>query len=100
MDIKDFYYELPENHIAKKPLKRRDESKLLVLKEDGDIEHTFFYNIINYFSDGDVLVLNNTKVIKSKVSAKKKTGGKVELLFFKDFLEKKNILFSKRTFKR
>ncbi|MCX7990997.1 MAG: tRNA preQ1(34) S-adenosylmethionine ribosyltransferase-isomerase QueA [Proteobacteria bacterium] len=99
MDIKDFYFDLPESYIAKRPLEKRDSSKLLVLKKNGEIEHTFFYNIINFFSPGDVLILNNTKVIKSKVEARKKTGGKVELLFFKDFAHRKIYCLAKGNLK-
>lgn len=89
MNINEFIFELPENYIAKKPISERDEAKLLVIKPDGSYEHTFFYKIIEYFSEGDLLVLNDTKVLKARVFARKKTGGKVELLFFKDFIKDK-----------
>lgn len=99
MDIKEFYFELPEEYIAKRPLKKRDTSKLLVLKPNGEIDHTCFLKISDFFSEGDVLVLNNTKVIKAKVEAKKKTGGKVELLFFRDFFKEKIYCLAKGNLK-
>ena len=82
--LSDFNYELPKKLIAQYPSDKRDESKLLVLRRDnGKIEHLIFKDIVNYFNEGDVLVLNKTKVIPARLLGKKKTGGKIELLLLK-----------------
>lgn len=68
MRLSDFYYELPKEYIAQSPIDKRDESKLMVIdKCSGDIEHKKFYDVVNYMDDGDVLVLNNTKVIPARL---------------------------------
>ncbi len=85
MDVKDFYYELPEELIAQDPLDRRSDSRLMVLdKESGDVEHRHFYDIKEYLRPGDCLVINNTKVIPARlIGQREKTGGKVEVLLLK-----------------
>ncbi|MDD5527443.1 MAG: tRNA preQ1(34) S-adenosylmethionine ribosyltransferase-isomerase QueA [Patescibacteria group bacterium] len=83
--LRDFDFNLPDDLIATKPAEPRDSSRLLVLdKKTGKIEHKHFYDIIDYLHAGDVLVLNNSKVIPARLWAKKKeTGGKVEVLLHK-----------------
>lgn len=82
MDLKEFYYELPEELIAQEPLKERDKSRLLVLKkETGEMEHKIFYEIINYMNEGDCLVLNNTKVIPARlIGEREDTRGTIEFV--------------------
>ena len=81
LKLSDFDYDLPKEFIAKFPSVQRDESKLLVLYRDtGKIEHKIFRDIVNYFTDGDVLVINKTKVIPARLFGKKETGGKMEIL--------------------
>ena len=64
MELKEFYYDLPEELIAQVPIKNRDESRLMVLnRKSQTIEHKIFKDIINYLEPGDCLVRNNTKVI-------------------------------------
>ncbi len=89
MKVSDFYFDLPEELIAQVPIKKRSESKLLVLYESGEIAHRKFINIVDFFGEDDVIVLNNTRVLKAKIYGRKKTGGIVELLFFKAKEEKK-----------
>ena len=86
MNIEDFNYELPEELIAQTPLEKRDESKLLILdKNTGNIIHSKFHNIIDYLIPGDVLVLNNTKVIPARlIGEKEETRAVIELLLLKD----------------
>lgn len=86
MKVEDFDYYLPENLIAQTPLKNRSESRLLVLdKETGDITHTKFYNIIDYLNPGDVLVINDTKVIPARlIGEKEDTKAHIELLLLKN----------------
>lgn len=81
MKLHEFHYDLPEALIAQYPLAKRANARLLVLKRDtAEIRHRYFYEIIEYFSPGDVLVLNNTKVYKARIIGKKETGGKVDIL--------------------
>ncbi len=85
MDIKDFYYDLPENLIAQTPLKDRTASRLMVLdRKSGTIEHKHFYDICDYLNEGDCLVLNNTRVIPARLyGSKEGSGGKIEFLLLK-----------------
>ena len=81
MDVKDFYYNLPEELIAQTPIEKRDESRLMILnRENQTIEHKTFKNIIDYLKPGDVLVRNNTKVIPARLYGKKETGANIEFL--------------------
>ena len=85
MDVKDFYYDLPQELIAQDPLEDRSSSRLLVLnKETGEMEHTDFKHIINYLNPEDCLVLNNTKVIPARLFGEKEgTQAKIEILLLK-----------------
>ena len=89
MNVTDFDYNLPEELIAQTPLKKRDSSRLLVLdKNNGDIKHETFSNITDYLRKGDVLVLNDTKVIPARlIGIKEETGAVIELLLLKDLGE-------------
>ena len=85
MDVKDFYFDLPQELIAQDPLEDRSSSRLLVLdKNTGAIEHRVFKDIVNYLRPGDCLVINDTKVIPARLfGVKKDTGAKIELLLLK-----------------
>ena len=85
MNKKDFFYKLPEELIAQTPLKNRDDSRLLVLdKLTGHITHKYFKDIINYFNKGDVLILNNTRVIPARLYGSRKDSlSKIEILLLK-----------------
>jgi len=90
MNLSDFDYKLPKELIAQKPIKPRDHSRLLVLnKENGKIEHKYFYNLDKYFKKGDILVLNNTKVFPARLIGKKESGAKMEIFLHK--FKEKNI---------
>ena len=81
MDLKEFYYDLPEELIAQVPIQKRDESRLMVLdRNNKTIEHKIFKDILNYLKPGDCLVRNNTKVIPARIYGKKETGANVEFL--------------------
>ena len=81
MQVSEFNYELPEELIAQVPIKKRDESRLMVLnRKNQTIEHKIFKDIIDYLKPGDVLVRNNTKVIPARIYGKKETGANVEFL--------------------
>ena len=85
MELKEFYYDLPEELIAQVPIKNRDESRLMVLnRKNQTIEHKVFRDIINYLQPGDCLVRNNTKVIPARLYGKKETGANVEFVLLKN----------------
>jgi S-adenosylmethionine:tRNA ribosyltransferase-isomerase len=81
----DFDYELPVNFIAQSPLEQRDSSRLLLLnRHSGEICHAIFLNIGDFLKQGDILVLNETRVIPARLYARKlASGGKVEILLLR-----------------
>ncbi|MCC8025185.1 MAG: tRNA preQ1(34) S-adenosylmethionine ribosyltransferase-isomerase QueA [Clostridium sp.] len=85
MDVKDFYFDLPQELIAQDPLEDRSSSRLLVLDKDtGAVQHRIFKDIVEYLRPGDCLVINDTKVIPARLfGVKKDTGAKVEILLLK-----------------
>lgn len=85
MDVKDFYYELPQELIAQDPLPDRASSRLMVLdKNTGEVEHRVFRDILDYLRPGDCLVINNTKVIPARLyGVKEGTQAKIEVLLLK-----------------
>lgn len=84
--VEDFNYDLPEELIAQTPLEKRDESRLMVLdKLTGQIEHKHFSDIIDYLHPGDVLVLNDTKVLPARlIGTKEETNATIEILLLKN----------------
>ena len=84
MKTTDFHYHLPESSIAQTPAEPRDFSRLLVLdRAAGGLDHRTFREIVDYLQPGDLLVLNQTRVIPARIFARKETGGKVELLLLR-----------------
>lgn len=84
MKINDFDYNLPEELIAQKPAEKRDSSRLLVVHRENDtVEHKHFYDILDYLKKGDLLVLNDSRVIPARIYGQKSTGAKVEFLLIK-----------------
>ncbi len=86
MNILEYDYDLPQKFIAQTPLKNRSDSKLLLLnKDNGNIKEDVFKNIGKYLKKGDVLVLNDTKVIPARlIGEKEETKAVIELLLLKD----------------
>lgn len=81
MLVKDFDYYLPKELIAQEPAKQRDESRLMVVPKHGDIQHRRFSDLQEFVNPGDVLVLNDTRVMKARLQGTREdTGGKVEVL--------------------
>ncbi|MBD2860166.1 tRNA preQ1(34) S-adenosylmethionine ribosyltransferase-isomerase QueA [Spongiibacter sp. KMU-158] len=80
MQRRDFYFELPDELIAYQPCPERDASRLLVMGEQGGVEHRQFREILDLLNPGDLLVFNNTRVIPARLFAAKETGGRVEIL--------------------
>ncbi len=82
MKTSDFYYDLPHELIAQTPVEPRDSSRLMILnRRTGDILHRHFYDILDYLNPGDLLVVNNSRVIPARLYGKRQdTGADVELL--------------------
>ena len=79
MLVDEFDYRLPPELIAQEPLDERDRSRLMVLKRsDGSIEHRRFTDLLSYLREGDVLVLNNTRVIPARLMGRKNGGALAE----------------------
>ncbi len=85
MRTQDFLFEYPPEGVAQEPLSERDASRMMVLNRSAaTIADSFFREFPSYFQEGDVLVLNNTKVIPARLCAQKKSGGKIEVLLVRD----------------
>lgn len=85
LNRKTYYYDLPESQIAQTPVEPRDSSRLLVYNRKLDkLEHKHFYDIIDYLNPGDVLVLNNSRVLPARIiGLKEETNAKIEVLLQK-----------------
>lgn len=84
MKLSDFMYDLPEERIAQTPVEPRDHSRLLVLHRDShEIRHRHFYNVIEYLNPGDVLVINETRVIPARLYGVRSGGGACEVLLLR-----------------
>lgn len=84
MQTNDFDYHLQPERIAQTPVEPRHASRLMVLRrEREELEHTIFWNVGDYLKSGDVLVINQTRVIPARLFGRKPTGGKVELLLLR-----------------
>ncbi len=85
MKTKDFDYYLPEELIAQTPIKKRDDSRLMLLdKTTGEIEHRHFYELPELLAPGDCLVMNDSRVIPARLFGRRVTGGAVEVLLLRD----------------
>jgi len=86
MKLSEFKFELPSGLIAFYPAENRDESRLMVVHRDsGKIEHKFFKDIIDYFDEGDTLVINDTEVFPARLYGnKEKTGAKIEVFLLRE----------------
>src|ERR1017187_6717389 len=86
MKLSQFKFNLPDNLIATHPAKNRDEARMMVLhRKTGKIEHKIFKDILKYFDDGDVMILNNTKVFPARLYGnKEKTGALIEVFLLRE----------------
>jgi len=86
MKLSNFNFNLPAELLAEFPAENRDESRLMVVhRKTGEIEHKMFKDIIDYFDDGDVMVLNNTKVFPARLYGnKEKTGARIEVFLLRE----------------
>ena len=86
MKLSQFKFNLPKELLAEHPAKNRDESRLMVVnRKTGKIEHKVFKDIINYFDNGDVMIMNDTKVFPARMYGnKEKTGAKIEVFLLRE----------------
>src|SRR5437870_4880018 len=86
MKLSQFKFNLPRDLVADYPAKNRDESRMMVInRKTGKIEHKIFRDIINYFDDGDAMILNDTKVFPARLYGnKEKTGAKIEVFLLRE----------------
>ena len=90
MKLSDFMYDLPEERIAQTPVEPRDHSRLMVLnRRDHSIAHRHFYDVIDYLNPGDVLVINETRVIPARLIGERAGGGACEILLLKQLAPKR-----------
>ncbi|MBO6118432.1 MAG: tRNA preQ1(34) S-adenosylmethionine ribosyltransferase-isomerase QueA [Bacteroidales bacterium] len=89
MKLSQFKYNLPKESVALHPSKERDECRLMVVHKDtGDIEHKTFKDILNYFDEGDLFVMNDTKVFPARlIGTKEKTNAKIEVFLLREINE-------------
>ena len=84
LNTKSYFYDLPEELIAQTPAEPRDSSRLLVYhKSSGEIAHKIFRDVLDYLKPGDVLVVNNTRVLPARLYGKKESGAQIEVLLLK-----------------
>ncbi len=86
MKLSHFNFELPEKLLANRPAPERDEARLMIVnREKGTFEHKMFKDVIDYFDDGDVMILNNTKVFPARMYGnKEKTGARIEVFLLRE----------------
>lgn len=86
MKLSQFKFNLPESLLATEPADNRDESRLMVLHKDtGEIEHKIFKDVVDYFDEDDVMILNNTKVFPARLyGSKEKTGATIEVFLLRE----------------
>ncbi len=94
MKLSEFHFDLPEELIAEHPTDNRDESRLMVVHRDtGKIEHKLFKDLIDYFNEDDVMIMNNTKVFPARMYGnKEKTGAKIEVFLLRE-LNRESLLW-------
>ncbi len=94
MKLSEFSFDLPEELIAEYPSENRDEARLMVVHRDtGKIEHRLFKDVIDYFDEGDVMIMNNTRVFPARMYGnKEKTGAKIEVFLLRE-LNRESLLW-------
>ncbi len=80
MRVSDFHFDLPDDLIARYPMPERTGSRLLVVNGNDSLEHKHFSDIVDHLNEGDLLVLNDTRVIPARLFGQKATGGKIEVM--------------------
>ncbi|MCE5194937.1 MAG: tRNA preQ1(34) S-adenosylmethionine ribosyltransferase-isomerase QueA [Nitrospiraceae bacterium] len=98
LKVADFDFSLPEELIALTPSEKRDEARLMVLHKDGGIEERQFHDIHEYLNEGDMLLLNNTKVFPAKLTGTKPTGGKIGFLLVNEIAKDEWSVLSRKKY--
>ena len=93
MKLSHFNFKLPNDLLAEYPSDHRDSSRLMVLnRKDQTIEHRHFKDVIDYFDEGDVMVLNNTKVFPARlIGNKEKTGARIEVFLLRELNQEQRL---------
>ena len=93
MKLSHFQFELPSELLAQRPAQERDESRLMVLnRKEETLEHHAFKDVINYFDEGDVMALNNTKVFPARLFGnKEKTGARIEVFLLRELNQEQRL---------
>ena len=93
MKLSHFNFDLPKELLAEYPSEHRDEARLMVInRKDGSIEHKYFKDLIDYFDQDDVMVLNNTKVFPARLYGnKEKTGARIEVFLLRELNEEQRL---------
>ncbi|MDM1044142.1 tRNA preQ1(34) S-adenosylmethionine ribosyltransferase-isomerase QueA [Myroides sp. 1354] len=93
MKLSNFNFDLPEELLAEFPAENRDEARLMVVdRKTGTIEHKLFKDVVDYFGEGDVMVLNNTKVFPARLYGnKEKTGARIEVFLLRELNEEQRL---------
>ena len=93
MKLSHFNFELPQDLLAEYPSEHRDEARLMVLnRKDQTIEHKLFKDLIDYFEEDDVMILNNTKVFPARLFGnKEKTGARIEVFLLRELNEEQRL---------
>ena len=93
MKLSNFNFELPDELLAERPAEHRDESRLMVLnRANQTIEHKMFKDVIDYFDEGDVMILNNTKVFPARLYGnKEKTGARIEVFLLRELNQEQRL---------
>ncbi len=101
MRVADFDYELPEEKIAKYPPLERGSTRLLVLNShNGDIEHARYAGLDAFLKEGDLLLLNNTRVVRARLFANKQSGGRVELMLLEKHEDEQSLVLYRGKLKK
>ena len=101
MRVADFDYELPEEKIAKYPPLERGSTRLLVLNSrSGGIEHARYAGLDAFLKEGDLLLLNNTRVVRARLFANKQTGGKIELMLLEKHRDEQSLVLYRGKLKK
>ncbi|MCB9425736.1 MAG: tRNA preQ1(34) S-adenosylmethionine ribosyltransferase-isomerase QueA [Flavobacteriales bacterium] len=93
MKLSNFDFDLPKELLAEHPAENRDESRLMVIhRKTGQIEHRLFKDLVDYFDDGDVMILNNTKVFPARLYGnKEKTGARIEVFLLRELNQEQRL---------
>ena len=93
MKLSAFRFHIPDDLLSRYPAKHRDESRLMVLhRKTKKIEHRIFKNVVEYFSEGDVMIINDTRVFPARLYGnKEKTGARIEVFLLRELSKEQKL---------